>query len=139
MLNHILIYSNNNLKNIQEAFLHTVVALNFLFTYPNWNILIHNVLNKQFWLALLALFKSKKKFKRKEYHSKIFVEKVKKTFWLSSHARRCTLMCCSGHLTPSTKSLLICCMCIYYTLKDYFFLPLIYCFLSFILTLGLLE
>ena len=65
MLNHILIYSNNNLKNIQEAFLHTVVAFNFLFTYPNWNILIHNVLNNQFRVALKALFKSKKTTRRK--------------------------------------------------------------------------
>ena len=44
---------------LQGAFIYTVVALAFLLIYPVWNILIHNILNKQFRVALKALFKSK--------------------------------------------------------------------------------
>ena len=62
LLNNILAYTykENDLKSLQGAFIHTVVAMNFLLINPVWNILIHNVLNKQFRVALKALFKSKK-------------------------------------------------------------------------------
>ena len=68
LANIILIYSNknNDLKSQYKAFIHTVVALYFLFTNPVWNILIHNVLNKQFRVAFKALFKSKKKLIKEE-------------------------------------------------------------------------
>ena len=68
LVNHILTYSNkqNGLKRKKGAIIHTVVALAFLFTNPVWNILIHNVLNKQFRVALKALFKSKDSLMKEE-------------------------------------------------------------------------
>ena len=68
LLNHILIYTNkiNDLKSIKGALIRTAVALSFLYTNPVWNVLIHNVLNKQFRVALKALFKSKKNLLKDE-------------------------------------------------------------------------
>ena len=62
LYNHITFYvsKGNYLKNPDEVTIKTVIAVLFLSTNAIWNIVIYNVLNKKFRLAIIALFKKSK-------------------------------------------------------------------------------
>ena len=59
LLNHILLHVNKSefLKSTYKAYVKLSIAFSFLMTNSIWNILVYNVLNKQFRAAFKALFK----------------------------------------------------------------------------------